>query len=149
MTQEQLQELKKMPKLDVVSKYFPLLFSGKITKEQYDWILKQIDDTPVQQAREEEGISQVPTSSGIEHTSFTNHTDAGAGSSQKERLLDLLKDGQPHDTREIMEKVYKIEDEKAGNCRIPSRISELRKDGYNIPDAHHVKGGVWGYRLIL
>lgn len=87
---------------------------------------------------------------GIPSSPFTGestHTNESKGTSQSSRLLELLKDGQSHDTKEIMARVYKIEEDQ-GNCRIPSRINDLRKEGWQIPKARHVKGSLYAYVLL-
>lgn len=70
------------------------------------------------------------------------------GGTQKDRILNLLRDGLSHDTEEIMNRCYRIKKEK-GNSRIASRIYELRQEGFNIPWAVQVNGGLWKYRMII
>lgn len=58
---------------------------------------------------------------------------------QKQRLLELLKDYKPHRTDEIMEKVYG--GSHCGLARVGARIWDLKQDGKEIsgrkdPDNH-------------
>jgi hypothetical protein len=50
--------------------------------------------------------------------------------SQSERLLNLLKDGRPHRTDEILAKVYGSE--HLGVARISARINDIKRQGYQI-----------------
>jgi biotin operon repressor len=58
--------------------------------------------------------------------------------SQNERILEVLRDGQPHRMEEIHQRV--------GFCRLNSRIAELRDRGYQI--TCDKGGGLYVYRLI-
>lgn len=66
--------------------------------------------------------------------------------SQTERLYELLKDGQPHRTDEILEKVYGSE--HLGIARIGARVADLREKyeivGYKDKDNR----SLYFYRLI-
>ena len=53
--------------------------------------------------------------------------------SQKARILELLKDGKPHNVSEILEKCYGVEGR--GHACVHSRVTEIREMGYNIPPA--------------
>lgn len=67
--------------------------------------------------------------------------------SQCEALLDLLSDGEPHSTFEIVREVYKLE--HAGVCRVGARIFELRRKGFDIYGRRDEKiKGLYWYRLI-
>ena len=67
--------------------------------------------------------------------------------SQRERLLDLLKDGEPHSTIEILNEVYGVE--HYGVARISARIIELRREGYLIDGwKDKEKKTVYWYRLV-
>lgn len=66
---------------------------------------------------------------------------------QADRLLELLRDGRPHSTVEILRAVYNLPENK-GIARIGARIHDLRRKG------HHIEGrpgkinkSVWWYRL--
>ena len=62
-------------------------------------------------------------------------------SARLRRVLDLLMDGQPHTTREI---IY-----QADVCAVNTCVAELRANGYTIRcDAVAGKKGVVEYRLI-
>jgi len=50
--------------------------------------------------------------------------------SQKEKLFELLRDGEPHRTDEIVEKVYG--DKRLSLSRVGARIHDLKIDGHNI-----------------
>lgn len=69
--------------------------------------------------------------------------------SQKIRLYQLLSDGKPHRTDEILEKVYGAS--HLGVARIASRIHDLRKQenldiiSYREPQ----KPSLWVYQLII
>lgn len=192
MTQDQLEELERMPLPDRIRKYRPLLQEGKINLKQYQYVIwlgrehqaldhrKVTSETFVQALG---GVDSTELSTEIiggepgENTTShgyanpqredkkndcsttnrdlglhrrTNHPSRSTGNSQKALILELLSDGRPHSTVEIMGYAYKIRDEKAGNCRIPSRIDDLRQEGYIIPKAQKVKGrgqGVFAYIL--
>jgi biotin operon repressor len=58
--------------------------------------------------------------------------------SQNARILEVLRDGQPHRMEEIHQRV--------GFCRLNSRIAELRDHGYKI--TCDKGGGLYVYRLI-
>ena len=58
--------------------------------------------------------------------------------SQNDRILEVLRDGQPHRMEEIHQHV--------GFCRLNSRISELRDRGHRI--TCDKGGGLYVYRLI-
>ena len=59
---------------------------------------------------------------------------------QKQRILSLLRDadGALVPTTKLNPICY----------RYSARIDDLRGDGHPIPDAEHIKGSIWGYRLI-
>jgi len=66
--------------------------------------------------------------------------------SQKEKLYELLKDGFPHRTDEIMEKVYG--NDHCGLARVGARIWDLKNAGHAIigyKDADHPS--LYFYRL--
>ncbi len=66
---------------------------------------------------------------------------------QTERLRALLDDGQPHDTVEIMQRVYG--GDHLGLARVGARIFDIRKalpPGYSIETKR--KGTITIYRLI-
>lgn len=50
--------------------------------------------------------------------------------SQKAKLLELLKDGLPHNTPEILEVVYG--NAHLGLARVGARVADLKADGYTI-----------------
>jgi len=58
---------------------------------------------------------------------------------QKEKILAVLReaDGALVPTTRLVDICW----------RVAARIDDLRKDGYSIPDAEHIKGPIWGYRL--
>lgn len=59
--------------------------------------------------------------------------------SQCERILEVLADGHPHGMREIHQ--------RAGFCRLNSRVAEFRKRGHNIPPAVRTPDGDYLYQL--
>lgn len=167
MTKEQLAELKARPVWSVY-KYRMMLTEGKITQQQYDWVIHQISTPTAPDSQEQahgqaasgtttEPIKDIPLRSevggsrrGSDETSqaATNHTDKVAGKTQRERILNLLLDGNWHTNNEIMDKCYELAEREKRNCRYSSRIDELRKQGHNITDAEYVSKGVYRFRLI-
>lgn len=154
---------------DRIRKYLPKLSSGEINREQYDLVRRFRRNKKVSQTVSQEEFIQSFTgvatadvetndrrdiSSSLRETSAvaifnaTNHPSKETGNSQKALVYELLSDGRPHDTVEIMDYAYKIREEKAGNCNIKARIDDLRKEGWIIPTAHHIKGGVYAYVII-
>lgn len=91
---------------------------------------------------EDEAV-QLPTD---KHSDVASHPISAKGLSQKARILELLQDGNLHSTVEIMDRVYRIGEDR-GNCNIKARIDELRNEGNDIPKATHIKGTLYGYRL--
>lgn len=75
-----------------------------------------------------------------------SHPDKRAGNSQRQRILELLRDGNWHDSVEIQKVVYGGDHLGAANYK--ARINELRKQGHDIPDATKKAGSVYQYRLI-
>ena len=70
--------------------------------------------------------------------------------SQKTKLFNLLKDGEPHRTDEILEIVYG--NNRLGLARIGARIYDLKKEieeqGYTITGRHDVKRSLYWYQMI-
>lgn len=67
--------------------------------------------------------------------------------SQASRLLELLEDGKPHRTDEILKKVYHWE--HAGIARIGARIWDLKQKGFPIQGKKDEdKPSLYWYRLI-
>jgi hypothetical protein len=70
--------------------------------------------------------------------------------SQVDKLYDLLKDGKPHSTNEIIEFVYPREGREKTPARISARIFDVkRKYGVEIPDATQDKNtkGLFWYQI--
>jgi hypothetical protein len=66
---------------------------------------------------------------------------------QAERLLQLLKDGLPHRTDEILREVYGSE--HLGIARIGARIADLKKLGHHIIGYHDPENSrLYIYKLI-
>lgn len=55
------------------------------------------------------------------------------GKTQTDRLFNVLSDGYPHRTDEILRKVYGSD--HLGIARIGARVADLKQKGYVIPDA--------------
>lgn len=69
--------------------------------------------------------------------------------SQVDKLLELLSDGQPHPTTEILRVVYNLSGEEKGIARIASRVTDLRDRGYVIESRRGLKNKtVWWYKLM-
>lgn len=140
MTVEQLTELRKLTRAEISTKYLKDLAFKKITVDQYDWLRAQgIDDTKV----EPEPLPEPPVTSESERASMepdeiddffnpsrTTHVDKPKGTSQTDRLLELLLDNKWHSSLDIRSKVYG--DEALSLSRVPARIAELRKSGHKI-----------------
>jgi hypothetical protein len=173
MTQEEQKLLSEMTCSDRIRKYNPLYLKGDISFEVYQYVLRfkigKVDreevtpeaflsafggvSVPEDTMGAEPGVPDAPrvVEESALQQSATNHPSASTGRSQKVRILDVLSDGRSHDTVEIMERAYKIDREKAGNCNIKARIDDLRNDGYIIPQARRVRNrgkGVFGYVLL-
>ena len=69
--------------------------------------------------------------------------------SQTQKLLELLKDGKKHSTPEIQVYVYGAN--HLGVARISARVDDLRKLGYNIPNAEPdpINPAISWYRMII
>jgi len=66
---------------------------------------------------------------------------------QAERLLQLLKDHRPHNTLEILRKVYGSE--HLGLARIGARVNDLKKLGHHIIGYHDPENRkLYVYKLI-
>lgn len=167
MTTEQLDALKAMPPGARISLLLRKKIENNWSQEQYAAILRQthVPDTRISDAPSigedennplldevcEAGSESRPTSGEADvpfppHTDVASHPIATKGLSQKARILELLQDGNVHSTVEIMNRVYRIGEER-GNCNIKARIHELRQEGHDIPEAIHIKGTLYGYRL--
>jgi len=80
-----------------------------------------------------------------EITRKTTHPRRVSGLSQKNKLLTLLKTCHTWvETPAIQKAVYG--GDHLGSARIPARICELRKEGYEI-ESRKVEGSIWAYRL--
>lgn len=163
MTTEELTILKQMGVRGVIRKYLPRKISGEISEATYDALLKLV--TPVVVRPEVEGPQgdsspegngsgpigdrepdeRMPSQDQRTTPDRSEHTDQAKGQSQKQRLLTLLQDKHWHDTKEIMNLVYRVGEDR-GNCRIPSRICELRQEGYNI-ETKRITQTLTAYRL--
>jgi hypothetical protein len=65
------------------------------------------------------------------------HSARLSSSDRLKRVADVLGDGQPHTTLEIVH--------AAGVCAVNSCVSELRRNGYSITCQR--SGDVWFYRM--
>ena len=63
--------------------------------------------------------------------------------SQTDQLFDLLRDGEPHSTLEILSVVYGVE--FRGIARIASRVNDLKKRGYIVWGFK--KDGIYHYQM--
>ncbi len=125
---------------EVTKKYLPMLNAGRIKREQYDWLIEQALKPHVEHFVETYGEAIKKLSED------TTHDDEEVGRSQKARLLALLSDGEWHDTVEMLNKVYKVDDH-AGIARPGARVFDLKKDGINI-ESRRKQGTVWEYRIV-
>lgn len=57
-----------------------------------------------------------------------------------QRVRDVLFDGQEHSTRDIMEKAHV--------CAVNSCITELRRNGFQIPKPR-IEGNVFYYKMLI
>lgn len=168
--------MKDMGMSGVIRKYLPRIGKpqeeGGITKAQYDKLLEvvtgvvvtetlrlapcaleTVEDTDkpessraqhLADSQEARGARDGLTSAGYEE--LESHPAKASGKSQKAKLLALLQDGNWHDSVEIMDRVYRV-GENRGNCRIPSRICELRQAGNHI-ETKRVTQTLTAYRLL-
>ena len=66
---------------------------------------------------------------------------------QTQRLYSLLSDGNPHDTIDILNRVYG--GEHLGIARISARIWDLKKKGYIIESwKDKERKSIWYYKMI-
>ena len=156
MTSEEVEKLKVMPVSERIKKYFPLKRGGKLTQQQYDWILalgiersgkadRSGSDGGIQ--AQAVGTGGLGEGMGKVHEpphEYTTHPTTEIGGSQKERLLTVLSDGEWHTTVEIGERVYGFH---SGIYRIGARIHDLKKDGYDIHSQATDNKAIWRYRL--
>lgn len=163
-----------MTKAEIIRKYWPLVVGKKVTPKQYEWLINEGksnlpdsgSETPIapdgagsggNDPRDDgddfggdgnhEGIDAVAEAiaSRIGGT-VTAHPDRGAGRTQKDRLLRILSDGEPHTTPEIAKEVYNRD--QAGICRIAARINDLKNEGFRI-QSQKIKGSIWQYQLSV
>lgn len=152
MTPAELSILKSMTVWEITRKYLPLKAQGKIDQKQYEYLLslgkdfagaRRDEDTPKSARAENRAVGMLIREFG--GYEVTTHENEKKGLSQKERLLDLLSDGEWHTTVEIQRQVYGVS--HGGICRIASRANDLRKEGYKIA-CEKDTGTVWRYRLL-
>lgn len=99
-----------MDKIQEIKNYFAMLGEGLISREEYN---RLVVPEGIETKREVQTI-----------ISF------GDAKSQKEKILMLLSDENPHSTPEILKGVYG--GEHNGIARIGARIFDLKKDGHDI-----------------
>lgn len=143
MTTEELTHLKQMSGAERLRKYWPLLQQGKITKAQYDFVLSLGRENKINLETEAEPEGD-DSSTGIVEGLIKEFGGHEIKTTQKERLLALLSDGEWHTTPEIQTKVYGAD--HLGVARIASRVTNLRNDGYKI-EGKYYKKSIWMYRL--
>lgn len=150
-----------MGKQDIMRKYWPMMCAHKISPKQYEWLIKQgrsvmHHQEPGKTGQESKGFGRNDQSNDesdaiVEYVldefggHETTHSDAMAGTSQKARLFNLLRDGLWHTTSEIARLVYNKND--GGTCRIASRVQDLKNEGYTV-ESKQIKGSLWAYRLF-
>jgi hypothetical protein len=131
-----------MSEREVVKHYYDKLRTKEITLADYDkgvsyWRRITGRDN-LGQVQVNNIVSDIGEAKGLGETlceQFGGHIiEEPEAKSQKARLLELLMDGKKHTTNEIKEKVYKVTD-KSCYANIHGRASELRKEGWDIPDA--------------
>ena len=98
--------------------------------------------------RDERPISSMEFVSQLSPTASsdgTTHPERKSGVSQKARLLDLLSDGEWHNTPSIQCAVYGAN--HLGVARIAARIQDLKDEGYTI-ESNKVNASIWEYRMV-
>lgn len=112
---------------EIARKYTPYLIRGEIKREQFDYLVSLgIQASPVTQNKPLEiGNESVDTIS-----QFTTHDDEVLGRTQKQKLEELLKDGDWKNTLEIRDRVYG--GDHLSMARIAARVYDLKKDGHEI-----------------
>lgn len=144
-----------MTKADIMRKYFPALQNKLINAEQYKWLITQgCSDGPEKEMELKSGkpndeVQAIIDAFGGRETpgaTATTHTEPAKGTTQKQRLLNLLRDGEWHTTIEILHTVYGQEGDK-GIARAGARIWDLKADGYQI-ESRKANGSIWEYRMI-
>jgi len=143
-----------MTRSEIGIKYMKDRAFGKITEDQYAWLIKQgIEETQeiketlpepsVTSESEREGMTVEEIEEAF-NPSRTTHTDKVEGTSQKAKLLNLLKDLEWHGTDQIQLIVYGAD--KLGVARIAARIHDLTKDGFEI-ESKKTDGTIWSYKM--
>lgn len=146
MTSEQTEQLRAMTEQQAVRHYWEKYRKGELTREQYDqgieYWKKLQNKEPIKSDNPRPNEEHLPLPDTVTTAGLI---DAFGGyeipaektperkMSQKERILELLKDYQPHKVSEIRDKVYGVNGQ--GNACIHSRITELRQEGWDIPPA--------------
>lgn len=138
MTSEQLEELRRMSAREITKKYFPMLNDGRVSREQFSWLLSQASKATPEAPGATEANGNV--------SDDTTHDDKVLGRAQKQKLEGFLREGGWKSTSEILAKVYGVG--HSGSARIAARVSDLRKDGIPIesrrkPDSR----SIWEYRI--
>lgn len=139
-------KLKTMTRREIMAEYWPKVLSREMTSDELALALSQAKVEETTQEPSEPLLEPVlsPTN---ETESDTTHTDEIKGKSQKARILSMLQDHLWHTSVEIMHRVYNIKEDR-GVCRIPARICELRKAGYEIDTDGKTSRTVCRYRLV-
>lgn len=142
MTKEELSTLTALPVSERVGACWKLRSKELMTKAEYEQVIayrpEKLDPEP-RKFGEDETAAWISGEFG-----GTTHTDRAAGTSQKARLLALLREGRWFSTREINERVYGAE--HLNQSRIAARVNDLRNDGWDVSGSDG-PGGTYGYRL--
>ena len=139
MTPQEKEIFKAMTPVEVHAKYALMLRDKKIDFNGYAKALrahKNLQDPIVEECTEED-VEWLTTQ-------FQKPQDAVIGKTQKERLLNLLKDGSWHDTPSIQIVVYG--QNHLGVARIASRINDLKNEGYDI-ESRKKANAIWEYKM--
>jgi len=133
-----LPRLKQMTASERTREFLPLWKNREISSEQYVF-LTTLKTKPLVERDVSYAPDPVVTVSGD-----TTHPNPITGTSQKAKILSLLSDYKWHNSTEILNRVY---GPGVSFGAIPSRISELRQDGYFISENKRDHGTIYKWRM--
>jgi len=139
MTNAEREIFKAMTPVEVHAKYAQMLRDKKIDFNGYAKALrahKNLQDPIVEECTEED----------VEWLTEQFQKPEVTGKTQKDRLLNLLKDGLWHDTPSIQIVVYGKN--HLGVARIASRINDLKNEGYDI-ESRKKADAIWEYKMNI
>lgn len=145
MTREELSTLKTMPSNERVGTCWRLWSKDQMTKAEYEEVMAYRPEGAKTETQSANVVVPDDTVTWLSREfGATGHPNQLAGRSQKARLLELLKDGRWHSTREINERVYGSD--LNNQSRAAARANELKNEGWDVNGSEGPEG-TYGYRL--